>query len=182
MSASTLQPVREACERNGIEPTPTLLWASVADQRMAEFRQVAGWEYAEERRLVISTSRFGVGQAEDTNKTPLGLHRIAEKIGGDSPAGSVFESREIVGTVAELPKAPIAHRILWLDGLEPGFNRGGDVDTHARYVYIHGVGDETTLGQPASSGCLHLAAADLLPFYDRTPSGTLLWITKGPLD
>ncbi|HIM67931.1 MAG TPA: hypothetical protein EYM45_05145, partial [Verrucomicrobia bacterium] len=71
MSASTLQPVRKACERNGIEPTPTLLLASVADQRMAEFRQVAGWEYAEERRLIISTSRYGVGQAEDTNKTPL---------------------------------------------------------------------------------------------------------------
>ena len=178
MSASTLQPVREACERNGIEPTPTLLLASVADQRMAEFRQVAGWEYAEERRLIISTSRYGVGQAEDTNKTPLGLHRIAEKIGGGLPAGAVFESREVVGTVAEQPKAAIAHRILWLDGLEPGFNQGGTVDTHARYVYIHGVGDESTLGQPASRGCIHLAATDLLPFYARTPSGTLLWISE----
>ena len=117
MSASTLQPIREACERHGIEPTPTLLWASVADQRMAEFRQVAGWEYAEERRLVISTSRFGVGQAEDTNKTPLGLHRIAEKFGDGLPAGAVFESREVVGTVAAKPKAGIAHRILWLEGL-----------------------------------------------------------------
>ena len=104
---------------------------------------------------------------------------LAEKIGGDSPAGSVFERREIIGTVAELPEAPIAHRILWLDGLEPGLNQGGDVDTHARYVYIHGVGDESTIGQPASRGCIHLAAADLLPFYDRTPSGTLLWIAQG---
>ena len=178
--SATLQPIREACERLGIEPTPTLLVASVADQRLAEFRQIAGWEYAEERRLVISTSRYGLGQAEGTNKTPLGLHRIAEKIGGDSPAGSVFESREIVGTVAEQPEAGIAHRILWLDGLEPDFNRGGSVDTHARYVYIHGIGDETTLGHPASRGCLHLAATDLLPFYDRTPSGTLLWIAEGP--
>ena len=40
MSAA-LQPIREACERNGIEPTPTLLVASVADQRMAEFRQIS---------------------------------------------------------------------------------------------------------------------------------------------
>ena len=180
MSAATLQPVREVCERLGIEPTPRLLVASVADQRLAEYRQVAGWEFIEERRLVISTSRYGIGQAEDSNKTPLGLHRIAEKIGGDSPAGSVFESREIIGTVAELPEAPIAHRILWLDGLEPGLNRGGDVDTHARYVYIHGVGDESTIGQPASRGCIHLAAADLLPFYDRTSSGTLLWIAEDP--
>ena len=182
MRADTLQSIREACERHGIEPTMTLLVASVADQRMAEFRQVAGWDFAEERRLVISTSRYGIGQAEHSNNTPLGLHRIAEKIGDGLPAGSVFESREIVGTVAEQPDAAIAHRILWLDGLEPDFNRGGDVDTHARYVYIHGVGDESTLGQPASSGCLHLAAADLLPFHDRTPTGTLLWITEGPLD
>lgn len=178
MSVDTVQPIREACERHGIEPTQTLLWASVEDQQMAEFRQVAGWEFVEERRLVISTSRFGIGQTEDSNKTPLGLHRIAEKFGDRLPAGAVFESREVVGTVAEQPKAGIAHRILWLDGLEPGFNQGGNVDTHARYVYIHGVGDETTLGQPASRGCLHLAAIDLLPFYDRTPSGTLLWIAE----
>ena len=91
---------------------------------------------------------------------------------------SAFESREIVGTVAEQPDAAIAHRILWLKGLEPGFNQGGNVDTHARYVYIHGVGDESTLGQPASRGCIHLAATDLLPFHDRTPTGTLLWISE----
>ena len=181
MSAAALQPIREACERNGIEPTPTLLWASVADQRMAEFRQVAGWGYAEERCLIISTSRFGIGQAEDSNKTPLGLHRIAEKIGGDSPVGSVFESRKIIGTVTDKPNAPIAHRIMWLEGLEPGFNQGGKVDTHARYVYIHGVGDESTMGQPASRGCLHMAASDLIPFYERTPSGSLLWISDAPL-
>ena len=60
-------------------------------------------------------------------------------------------------------------------------NQGGNVDTHARYVYIHGVGDETEIGQPASRGCLHMAAADLLPFHDRTPSGTLLWIMETPL-
>ena len=181
MSADVFQSVREACERHGIEPTPKLLCASVADQRMVEYRQVTGWGFLEERRLVISTSRYGIGQEEHSNNTPLGLHRVAEKIGGDLPAGAVFESREVVGTVADRRDAAIAHRILWLDGLEPGFNRGGTVDTHARYVYIHGVGDESTLGQPASCGCIHLAAVDLLPFYDRTPTGTLLWISEAPL-
>ena len=47
MSAATLQPAREVCERLGIEPTPRLLVASVADQRLAEYRQVAGWEFIE---------------------------------------------------------------------------------------------------------------------------------------
>ena len=49
-------------------------------------------------------------------------------------------------------------------------------------MYIHGVGDESTLGQPASRGCLHMAATDLLPFHDRTPTGTLLWITETSMD
>ena len=75
-----------------------------------------------------------------------------------------------------MPDAPIAHRILWLEGLEPGFNRGDGVDSHDRYIYIHGIGDERTLGRPASIGCIHLAASDLLPLFDRIPEGTLVWI------
>jgi lipoprotein-anchoring transpeptidase ErfK/SrfK len=60
--------------------------------------------------------------------------------------------------------------------LEPGLNRGGSVDTFRRYVYIHGFGDETTLGRPTSHGCIHVAAKDLIPLYDRVPVGTLVWI------
>jgi len=65
---------------------------------------------------------------------------------------------------------------LWLEGLEPGFNRGGSVDTFSRYIYIHGFGDQTTLGRPFSHGCIHLAANDLIPLFDRVPVGTLVWI------
>ncbi len=72
--------------------------------------------------------------------------------------------------------ATICHRILWLDGLEPGFNRGGTVDSFQRYIYIHGFGDETTLGRPASHGCIHVAVSDLLALFDRTRVGTLVWI------
>ncbi len=109
----------------------------------------------------------------------MGLHRIAEKIGDGYPPGTVFEGRVPVGwTWQGKPDAAIANRILWLQGLEPGVNQGGGVDTHARYIYIHGVGDETTLGRPASRGCLHMAASDLIPLYDRIPSGTLVWIVE----
>jgi lipoprotein-anchoring transpeptidase ErfK/SrfK len=65
---------------------------------------------------------------------------------------------------------------LWLDGLDPGFNRGGGVDSHSRYIYIHGVGNEPSLGRPASRGCIHIAGSDLLPLFDLLPSGTLVWI------
>jgi len=135
--------------------------------------------YEPARTFLASTSRFGTGQEEDSNRTPLGLHRIARKIGGGWPQGTVFESRRAVGyTWQGRPDAPIAHRILWLEGLDPGFNRGDNVDTFARYIYLHGVGDEPTLGRPASRGCIHLAAADLMPLYERLPVGTLVWISN----
>ena len=128
-------------------------------------------------RYLISTSRFGTGQQSGSYRTPLGLHRVAEKIGVGHPIGTVFESRRAVGfTWRGKPAAAIAHRILWLDGLELGINRGGSVDSHARYIYIHGLGDEPTLGRPASRGCIHMAGVDLLPLADRVPSGSLVWI------
>jgi L,D-transpeptidase YbiS len=170
-----------ACRRHGVRLTREILLVSVARQRLVLCTRIFGRgntaRYRREREFIASTSRFGTGQVADSNRTPLGLHRIARKIGAGWPAGTVFESRRAVGfTWAGRPDAAIAHRILWLEGLEPGHNQGGDVDTFRRYIYIHGVGDESTLGRPASRGCVHLAAADLLPLYDRVPVGTLLWI------
>ena len=49
----------------------------------------------------------------------------------------------------------VTTRILWLRGLESGVNAGWDVDSHARYIYIHGTNHEERLGRPASSGCVH---------------------------
>ena len=135
--------------------------------------------YQARARFRISTSRFGLGQIADSNRTPLGLHRIAAKIGGGWPIGTVFKGRVPIGfTWLGLPEASIVHRILWLEGLEPGFNRGGNVDSYRRYIYVHGFPDETTLGRPASCGCIHLAAADLLPLFQQIPQGTLLWICE----
>jgi len=125
----------------------------------------------------VSTSRFGIGERINSNCTPRGLHRIARKAGGGWPVGAVFESRRFVGfTWDGRPGAAITNRILWLEGMEPGKNQGGEVDTFVRFVYIHGTGDETSLGRPASRGCIHLSGADLLPLYDTIPVNTLVWI------
>lgn len=142
-----------------------------------------GCRYTLAAQYRCSTSRFGIGQQEGSNCTPLGLHWIAEKIGGGWPVGAVFQGRKMRGfTWRGWPMAPITTRILWLAGLEPGFNQKGHVDSFSRYIYIHGTGDEPTLGRPASRGCIHLAAADLIPLYDRLPVGTLVWIqASGPL-
>lgn len=127
----------------------------------------------------MSTSRFGIGQVMDSQCTPLGLHRIGRKAGGGWPIGVVLVQRQPVGwTWQGRPDAAIAHRVFWLEGLETGFNRGGRVDSFARTIYIHGVGNEMTLGRPASRGCVHLAARDLMPLYERLPVGTLVWIAE----
>lgn len=175
-----------AALRHHVRPTRFVLAVSVAAQRMTLFEKLPARsngvlfpEYEFRRRYLISASRFGIGQVMDSNQTPLGLHRIANKTGGGHPIGTVFKSRRPVGlTWQGLPDGSIVHRILWLEGLEPGFNRGGEVDTFRRYIYIHGFGDETTLGRPQSSGCVHLAAADLMPLYERLPVGTLVWIAE----
>jgi len=110
--------------------------------------------------------------------TPRGLHRIAQKIGGGWPIGTVFKGRKPVGiTWKGMPMASITTRILWLAGLEPGFNMGGKVDSFNRYIYIHGTGDEAGIGRPASHGCVQLADKDLIPLYKLIPCGTLVWIS-----
>jgi hypothetical protein len=162
-----------ACDRLGVVPTKHLLVVKVAAQTASLFSD-GQWV----REMPASTSRFGIGQVEGSNCTPLGLHRIAEKIGGGEPAGAVFKSRRVVGHTSQpgFADAKITTRILWLAGLEPGFNQGGEVDTHARYIYIHGTAEQTSIGKPASHGCIHMADNDLIPLFDLLPVGTLVWI------
>ena len=40
-----------------------------------------------------STSRYGLGGDEGSNRTPLGWHRIRVRIGAGAAAGTVFKSR-----------------------------------------------------------------------------------------
>jgi hypothetical protein len=165
-----------ACRRLGVPTTQQVFLVNVVEQSVSIFEKFrASWHLV--GNVTCSTSRFGIGQTEGSNCTPLGLHRIVEKIGGGWPGGTVFKGRQPIGyTWKGLPDAKITTRILWLEGLEPGFNRGGNVDSHARYIYIHGTADQMSIGKPASCGCIHLADADLIPLFDLLPSGTLVWI------
>ena len=164
-----------ACEKHGIAPAHFALMINIADQTVSIFEQS---KFV--KKLPCSTSRFGIGQIEGSNQTPLGLHRIAEKTGADVQAGTVFKGRKVIGHVSqpEFADAKITTRILWLEGLESGLNRGGNVDSHARYIYIHGTADQSSIGKPASCGCIHLADADIIPLFDLLPSGTLVWISE----
>src|ERR1700721_2297298 len=99
-----------ACKKHGITPTQYTLVVSVADQTVSLFEQN---QFV--KKFSCSTSRFGIGQIEGSNQTPLGLHRIAEKIGAGAPAGTVFKGRKVVGHVSqsEFPDAKIKRGILW---------------------------------------------------------------------
>ena len=161
-----------------------LLVVHVRSQRMDRFEKITGasqgfknWRLIQSYR--ISTSRLGIGPFKNSNRTPLGLHHIAQKIGEGHSARSVFKGRRLRGfTWDGLPNAGITTRILWLKGREPGRNLGGDVDTFERYVYIHGFSDETTLGLPHSSGCVHVESRELIELYDQLPVETPVWIQE----
>lgn len=183
---------RLACRQFGVRLTENVLFVDIRQQKMAWAKPVVGNDPATspiepplprpagaliKRVYRVSTSRFGAGEEINSNCTPRGLHRITSRFGGGWPTGAAFRSRTMVGyTWDGQPGAPITNRILWLEGLEPGRNRGGKVDTFARYIYIHGTGDEPTLGRPASRGCIHMAGTDLLPLYDALPLQSLVWI------
>ena len=163
----------EACERTGCPPTEHCLYLSVASQTMVHHTG------SHQRTLTVSTAINGTGQLEGSFQTPLGLHRIGEKIGEGEPLGTVFKGRIPVRRDGKGdPTALITDRILWLEGLEPGLNAGGSVDSHQRYIYIHGIGDESKLGRPNSQGCIHLGASDLLELFDAIPAGSLVFISE----
>jgi lipoprotein-anchoring transpeptidase ErfK/SrfK len=135
------------------------------------------------RRFPVSTAAKGAGERDGSEQTPRGLHRVSEKIGAGAPPGTVFVGREPTGEVCtperfggEPERDWITTRILWLDGQEPGRNRGGDRDTRSRHVYIHGTPDEASLGRPASHGCIRMRDADVVWLFDRTQVGSLVEI------
>jgi hypothetical protein len=175
--SKALAAAARACARCGVTPTRFFLAIDIARQTTTLLQRQTGG-YAVRKVFLCSTSKFGIGERAGSNMTPRGLHRVARKIGGGWPIGTVFKGRQVIGfTWQGHPWAAITHRILWLEGLEPGFNRGGSVDSFQRYIYIHGTGNETTLGRPDSHGCIQLSANDLLPLYDKLPEGTLVWVS-----
>ncbi len=126
-----------------------------------------------------STSRLGVGIREDSLKTPPGLHRVCEKIGSGAPLGRVFRDRRDTGTDWDGVSREdnlILSRILRLEGLDEGINRGPGVDSRERYIYIHGTNREDLVGTPFTHGCLTLRNTDMADLFERVPEGTLVYI------
>ncbi len=130
-------------------------------------------------RYDASTSRFGIGNRENSLKTPLGLHRIREKFGAGARVGRIFTDREDTGIDWDHRLTRdnlILTRILRLEGLEEGINKGGGVDSYERYIYIHGTGREDLIGTPLSYGCVCMRNLDITRLFETVGEGTLVYI------
>ncbi len=131
----------------------------------------------------ISTSYFGTGNKSVSHKTPLGMHQIQCKIGDGVPIGGIFEGRKYIHQIATIhkdktkrPEDLITTRILCLEGLEPGLNKGKGIDSFQRHIYIHGTNEEGLIGLPVSHGCVRMKNADVLKLYNQVHKGTLVYI------
>ena len=136
------------------------------------------------KSYVVSTSKRPPSNVAHSLGTPRGLHAIAERIGAGQPPGMVFRSRVPTGKhFSEIPDAEagarslVTSRILWLGGLEPGVNQGGEVDSHGRYIYIHGTHREDRIGKPLSAGCVLMRNDDIVELYEDVRVGDLVWIS-----
>lgn len=151
-----------------------ILYVSVQRQRLFHVRS---GELLNE--YPIATASKGLGAQVDSYRTPTGLHRVSEKLGDGVPPLGILKDREFTGEFADadfagVDKDWITSRIFWLSGLEPGVNQGGSVDSHERYIYIHGTANERSVGTPSSMGCIRMKNNDVIALYDSVPVGALV--------
>ena len=125
------------------------------------------------KTYLISSSKYGEGSKVNSFKTPLGKHVVKRKIGKDTPLGARFIGRSFSGEIYPIYDTDqvlveddvVQSRILWLDGLEDGINKGEGVDSYSRYIYIHGTPEEWLLGEKASKGCIRMSNKDVIELF-----------------
>jgi len=136
----------------------------------------------------ISTAFNGPGEVDGSECTPRGWHVVHEKFGDNAEINRIFVGRKFTGEVfsaslkEQYPDRDwILTRILWLSGLEPGFNQSGPVDTLSRYIYIHGCPDEEPMGLPGSHGCIRMHNNDVIALFDQVTVGTRVLVDENSL-
>lgn len=133
----------------------------------------------------ISSALKGAGELNGSECTPRGLHYISEMVGEDCVEGAVFNARKPTGEIYsdELAKKYpdrdwVLTRILRLTGGEEGHNKGGNVDSYNRLIYIHGTPEETDIGKPVSHGCIRMKNRDIIELYDMVDTNTEVMIIE----
>ena len=142
------------------------------------------------QEYMISTSKYGLGNKNESFQTPVGIHKISKKIGDLCPIYTVFKGRVSLGdnlTLSDLEKPinekyrkkhlkdcedVITSRIMWLEGMEEGVNKGGNVDSYLRYIYIHGTAHEELIGKEASHGCIRMRNDNVIELFEKVKRDT----------
>ena len=131
----------------------------------------AGLSQKEKKILVIdldpqgnATTGLGLSNIENSRDTiydvlngTKSIHEVIKK--------TQFQNLDIVTS-----------RILWLEGLEEGINKGPGVDSKSRFIYIHGTAEEGLIGELASNGCVRMYNSDVIDLYSRVTVNTQVWI------
>ena len=133
----------------------------------------------------ISSGKKGVGEIMGSECTPRGWHAVYAKFGDNCVPNTVFIERKPTGEIYSKELADthpnrdwILTRILQLTGLEPGKNQGGNLDTLARYIYIHGCPESAKMQIPGSRGCIRMRNQDIIELFPLVPVGTKIYIEE----
>jgi len=133
----------------------------------------------------ISSALNGAGELSGSLCTPRGLHFISDKIGSNCQEGTVFEARKPTGEIYSddlALKYPdrdwVLTRILRLSGKEVGRNKGSNVDSFDRYIYIHGTPEESAIGNPVSHGCIRMKNPDIMELFEMVNVNTEVLINE----
>ena len=132
---------------------------------------------------IISSSAYGTGNKAGSNKTPLGLHKIKQKYGETTPINGRMVGRVFYGDITAIytdktksKNDDVTSRIMWLEGMEDGKNKGKGIDSYKRHIYIHGTSEEGRLGSPASHGCIRMKNKEVIVLFNKIAIGTLVLI------
>ena len=178
VNESIIDRVNNYCDEKKGKTYDEILFVSVKEQKMYHIV-----ENTIVKEYFVSTAKKGVGNQKNSDMTPYGLHYIKEKHGGKTPQNGRMIGREFYGQIATIHSDTsssktddITSRILWLSGMEKDINKGGNVDSYNRYIYIHGTSEEGKIGTPASHGCVRMLNTDIIDLYAKIMIGTKVLI------
>ncbi len=122
----------------------------------------------------VSSGANGIGNAAGSGKTPLGTHRICDMRGAKATRGSIFRWGNNTGKIATIHHQAanekndyLTTRVLILEGMQAGLNKGKGIDSFIRGIMIHGTPDEWLIGQPVSHGCIRMLNNDIIELFEQ---------------
>ena len=175
---SIIDRVNNYCEEKKGKTYDEILFVSVKEQKMYHIV-----ENTIVKEYLVSTAKKGVGNQKNSDMTPHGLHYVKQKHGSKTPKNGRMIGRVFYGQIATIyadttssKTDDITSRILWLSGMEKDINKGGNVDSYNRYIYIHGTSEEGKIGTPSSHGCVRMLNTDIIQLYAKIKIGTKVLI------